>query len=641
MELLSKRSILFFQVFIFILSISQINAYSGGWDGCSSTGHGSDLTTSSPFTLTLVDQASSPVSSYTAGASYIVRLDGGSFKGVFMAPYSSSYTDLSNPRVGTLTPGSNVRASGCTNALTHSSAIAKTVVTGTWVAPASGSGSVLFVARVVLSKNGNHPWVTLTIPEASVPSASPSPSPTPTASPSPSPTPSSSPSPTVTPTPSLSIGASSSPSSSPTVTPSGTPSTTPTPSITPSSTPTSSTSPSPSSSKVSLSSIDYPVTVTLSSNLQLSWRINNGRIYFKLQNSKNGWAGIAVNTDGLKMINADAIVIQPGATSKISQCILTSYSGVSFISASSSTLDPAGTLFSTGTGTSGGSSGWTALFSRPLNTTNAYQGAVPISTKDDVPMIAAWGDGMMMSKHAESAIASGYVSISRGTFSSIKNVGDLYIAHGVIMTLAWGILVPLGIFVARYFKNSKVLNWRSSHSTLQMGAFLLFVSAFFIAVAANQASGVHFNSVHAILGLITILLGMLQPILGLCVGGVIHRAIGYLTLLLAIVEIFLGLRKVDAHIGFFVAFALIVALTIGIAVYFEFIRGRVSVLSARPKSWPDLANSTSIEMVNTHMSHSQPKMESSSTGDFNNVATDANLKKKVFSPTSISKGNNE
>jgi hypothetical protein len=134
---------------------------------------------------------------------------------------------------------------------------------------------------------------------------------------------------------------------------------------------------------------------------------------------------------------------------------------------------------------------------------------------------------------------------------------------------------------------------------------------------------------------------MLQPILGLCVGGVIHRAIGYLTLLLAIAEIFIGLKKVDAHIGFFVAFALIVALTIGIAVYFEFIRGRVAVLSARPKSWPDLANSTSIEMVNTHMSHSQPKMEISSTGDFNNVATDANLKKKVFSPTSISKGNNE
>lgn len=328
------------------------------------------------------------------------------------------------------------------------------------------------------------------------------------------------------------------------------------------------------------------------------------------------------------MINADAIIVQPGGgSSKISQCILTSYSGVTFVSASSSTLDPAGTTF-----TSGASGGWTAIFSRPLNTSNAYQGAMPISTKDDVPLIAAWGDGTQMSKHAESASSSGYVSITRGTFSSIKDVGDLYIAHGVVMTLAWAILVPSGIFVARYFKNSKVLNWRSSHSTLQMGAFVLFVSAFFVAVAANQASGVHFVSAHAILGLITILLGMLQPILGLCVGGVTHRAIGYLTALCAVVEIFLGLRKIEAHVGFFIAYALILAVTIRIAIYFEFIRGKVSVLSSsRPKSWPEANNQQSIEMVNTYIVHSQPKADGNGDDFSKNVASS---KKKDFAPVS-------
>lgn len=587
MQLRSCRISLFSFFFLF----KQTLAYGGGYDNCDGgVGHGTEISTPSIFSLQLLDQGSMIVSSYTPGVTYTIQISGGTLRGFFLAPYSSSsYSSLSSVRLGTLTAGTNARtANQCSNALTHTAnPSTKSVVTGTWTAPVTGSGSVIFVARIVVAKTGNHPLVTLTIPESSSPSASSSPSPTS------SPTPSN----TVTPTASLSIGASSSNSPSPTS------------SRTPSS------SPTPSSSKASIST-SFLLSITLSSNLQLSWKVSNGRVFFKLQNTKNGWAGIAFNNPnaGLKMIGGDAIIIQPGSSSsKISQCILSSYSGVTFIPASSSTLDLNGLIFTpASTSSNSNSVGWIAEFSRPLNITNAFSGAIAISTSEEIPLIAAWGDSLQMNTHARNAVSAGYVSITRGTFSSIKSVGDLYIAHGALMTIAWGVLVPSGIIIARYFKNNKAFNWRNTHSSIQMFAFILFLSAFFIAIAANQAIGSHFVSFHAIFGLITILLGVIQPCLGLCVGGIIHKALGYLAALFAVVEIYLGLIKLEASIGFFIAYSLLIAISLAIAVYFEFFRSE-KILSSRPKSWPDHQTSTNLEtkeviaLVNVHSQPSQPK----------------------------------
>jgi hypothetical protein len=593
MQLLRSSRIFLF-LFSFLFLFKQTLAYGGGYDYCGGViGHGTEISTPSIFSLQLLDQGSVIVSSYTPGVSYTIQISGGTggtLRGFFLAPYSSSsYSSLSSVRLGTLTAGTNARtANQCSNALTHNAnPSTKSIVTGTWTAPVTGSGSVIFVARIVVDRYGNHPLVTLTIPESSSPSASSSPSPTS------SPTPSN----TVTPTASLSIGASSSNSPSPTS------------SRTPSS------SPTPSSSKASIST-SYLLSITLSSNLQLSWKVSNGRVFFKLQNTKNGWAGIAFNNPnaGLKMIGGDAIIIQPGSSSsKISQCILSSYSGVTFIPASSSTLDLNGLIFTPASTSSNSISvGWIAEFSRPLNITNAFSGAIAISTSEEIPLIAAWGDSLQMNTHARNAVSAGYVSITRGTFSSIKSVGDLYIAHGALMTIAWGVLVPSGIIIARYFKNNKAFNWRNTHSSIQMFAFILFLSAFFIAIAANQAIGSHFVSFHAIFGLITILLGVIQPCLGLCVGGIIHKALGYLAALFAVVEIYLGLIKLEASIGFFIAYSLLIAISLAIAVYFEFFRSE-KILSSRPKSWPDHQTSTNLEtkeviaLVNVHSQPSQPK----------------------------------
>jgi len=574
-------------LFSYLILLKQTLAHSYGQDVCSGVGHGSEISTPSTFSLQLSDQSNAIVSSYKPGVTYTIKISGGTLKGFFLAPYSSSsYSSLSSARLGTLTAGSDSRtANSCSNALTHIGSNGKSFVTGTWTAPVSGSGSVTFVARIVVSINSNHPLVTLAISESSSPSASSSPSPTS------SPTPSG----TVTPTASLSIGAS--PSNSPSPTSSGTPSS----------------SPTPSSSKAPTSSI-YPLSITLSSNLKLSWQVSNGRVFFKLQNTKNGWAGIAFNSPnaGLKMIGGDAIIVQPGSSSsKISQCILSSYSGVSFIPSSSSTLDLNGLIFTPASASINSNSvGWVAEFSRPLNTTNAFAGAIAISISEEIPLIAAWGDSLQMNTHARNAVSAGYVSITRGTFSSIKSVGDLYIAHGALMTIAWGVLVPSGIIVARYFKNNKAFNWRNTHSSIQMSAFILFVSAFFIAVAANQAISSHFVSFHAIFGLITIILGVIQPCLGLCVGGYIHKALGYLAALFAIVEIYLGLIKLEASIGFFVAYSLLLAISLAFAVYFEFFKSEKNLIFSRPKSWPDQTTSTSqetkdvIALVNVH---SQPK----------------------------------
>lgn len=81
------------------------------------------------------------------------------------------------------------------------------------------------------------------------------------------------------------------------------------------------------------------------------------------------------------------------------------------------------------------------------------------------------------------------------------------------MIVAWMLVAPLGIMVARFGRT--MFSWFSAHRAVQLFAFLLIFIGFISAIAAVQIeSGRHFTFSHNQLGLAMFVLVLLQILLG-------------------------------------------------------------------------------------------------------------------------------
>ncbi|KAI8838909.1 hypothetical protein BC829DRAFT_492939 [Chytridium lagenaria] len=93
--------------------------------------------------------------------------------------------------------------------------------------------------------------------------------------------------------------------------------------------------------------------------------------------------------------------------------------------------------------------------------------------------------------------------------------------HAVLMFIAWGILAPISVFLARYYKGGKH-DFIPLHSTIMLlGTVLLTVVAFILVMAVSKNG--HFNvaekGAHGVIGLMVFLGVLVQPILA-----VVHRS---------------------------------------------------------------------------------------------------------------------
>jgi hypothetical protein len=82
-------------------------------------------------------------------------------------------------------------------------------------------------------------------------------------------------------------------------------------------------------------------------------------------------------------------------------------------------------------------------------------------------------------------------------------------AHGVLMGLSWGFLLPVGLLVARFGKHKDPL-WFKVHRGVQISGLLLALLGFIIAVLM-VATGHFLARPHAYIGLVAMALGMQQP----------------------------------------------------------------------------------------------------------------------------------
>ena len=87
------------------------------------------------------------------------------------------------------------------------------------------------------------------------------------------------------------------------------------------------------------------------------------------------------------------------------------------------------------------------------------------------------------------------------------------IAHGIFMFAAWGIVVPLAIFMARYMKNKLHVQWFPWHRNAIIGAVLSTIIGFVIIVAVQGFADISSSS-HGIMGVVLVIMMLLQSGLG-------------------------------------------------------------------------------------------------------------------------------
>ena len=298
-------------------------------------------------------------------------------------------------------------------------------------------------------------------------------------------------------------------------------------------------------------------------------------LYARLNCSVPGaWAAFAVASAPNSMAGLDAVVIQPAAAPASWVQQATVGSGRSAASVTLVGATAGGTLLPTLTSlTTSAGGGWSATFARPL-AAGAYAGALPVRDGNGSSTVTvAWGaqgSGTYAAGHALSSTASVTVNFAQGGVAAAPRDATAMLlihAHGVLMFIAWGLLLPAGVFAATALQKTAPL-LGSLHMRLGVAGWAVSAVAFALAVAATGLlDRPHFSArpnAHAALGLFTFLAGFLQPML-VCVAPGAHKLAGrVLVAVAAPATIFLGLAAPLAELpgGLTTAFAVLLAATL-------------------------------------------------------------------------------
>lgn len=139
----------------------------------------------------------------------------------------------------------------------------------------------------------------------------------------------------------------------------------------------------------------------------------------------------------------------------------------------------------------------------------------------------------------------------------------LVTVHGVSMTVAWGVLIPFGIIMAKNkisTKSNKGFWFKVHRFGNALGCILTFVGFAAIVLAYKHAKDTNFVIIHAKIGLAVVVLAGFQPLNALSrpavitpqtdahavytrkVWEIVHKAIGYLTTTMAWANIVLAFQ---------------------------------------------------------------------------------------------------
>jgi len=189
------------------------------------------------------------------------------------------------------------------------------------------------------------------------------------------------------------------------------------------------------------------------------------------------------------------------------------------------------------------------LFRRKLVTGDSSD--VDITMDKDVVLIYYYAqsiDGPGLVQHTKTPAPYNF-NFFTGASSTKFNI---IVVHGSLMFIAWFCIAPFGYVLARFMK--KFSWWFQVHRAIMFIAMAAMIAAFGIAISYTTK---HFSDAHKIIGLIVVIIGTAQPIIGFLADKLFdptrkatpifpdktHWVLGWISITLGMINIVLGLLE--------------------------------------------------------------------------------------------------
>ncbi|CAA2960960.1 cytochrome b561 and DOMON domain-containing At3g07570-like [Olea europaea subsp. europaea] len=157
------------------------------------------------------------------------------------------------------------------------------------------------------------------------------------------------------------------------------------------------------------------------------------------------------------------------------------------------------------------------------------------------------------------------LNYATGQFQKENPDASLKRSHGILNMLGWGILMPIGVLVARHMRQWDPI-WFYSHSIIQSFGFVLGVAGVICGIVLEDRLGANVNK-HKGLGIFILTLGCLQVIAFLArpdkeskvrkYWNWYHFSVGRILIFLAAVNVFYGIHLGNAGTGWNAGFAVV------------------------------------------------------------------------------------
>jgi len=196
-------------------------------------------------------------------------------------------------------------------------------------------------------------------------------------------------------------------------------------------------------------------------------------------------------------------------------------------------------------------------------------------------MNAVWGfhpTTKAITKHNPNTRAG----ISINFYTGVVGAGvDLKAIHGTMMFLIWGVTIPAMSFLARYYKRFPW--WFNVHRFINGFAIIAMIAAFGVAIASTSS---HFSKPHNVIGLIVVIIGLSQPIIGIIADKLFdpkrsstpifpdmtHWVLGWGSITLGLINIILGLQLYALRLDLLYAYSVYFAIVVSFLIVFALLK---------------------------------------------------------------------
>ncbi|KAJ1686392.1 hypothetical protein LUZ63_017782 [Rhynchospora breviuscula] len=311
----------------------------------------------------------------------------------------------------------------------------------------------------------------------------------------------------------------------------------------------------------------------LASTIHWTYHSTNGTVdvAYRITQSSSDWVSWAINPTSTGMIGADAFLAYHSAgTVQIITSPLSSY-GVTIANDSL-----AFTVYEMSADYSNGAYTIYATLQLPNNST----------TQNTVWQAGSSFSNGLPSAHPNTGNGAQNINLdflsgqsaSTGSGSSTLHRRNI---HGVLCAISWGVLLPLGVIIARYLKVFKSMDpaWFYLHIICQCSGYILGVAGWGLGIKlGSESKGITFHS-HRNLGITLFAFATLQVFALLLrphktnkyrfYWNIYHYAVGYSVIVLSIINIFKGFDILEPEKKWKHAYIGIIATLGGLAVLLE------------------------------------------------------------------------